>query len=369
VFGFFMLSCLRSLSGQRACIIMKGYALMLQKSIITPRDIIFFLTERCNGRCEHCFLPAERGDNQQELSVQVIRTIFRSLRHTASLVVTGGEPFLRKDIDEVIDGLFGIAQIQAIGICSNGSLPDSIEALVQNMGNKHKKPLCVQISLDGLSATHDAIRKIPNGFVKALDTCDRLKRLNKQYPHCSYSVHITAMKPNIKEIIPLIRYLQKKGHPNKFSVVRGNAFSTFDVPEEILNKNYGPANDDIAISADDLELLVKSIETHFPGYIDTSRKQYFETIIKVLRTKKRSYRCVAGYSDAVIYSTGDIAACEQVIPFGNLAQWGWDLLRAWRSPEANTCRMKLRSCACIHGCNIGSAINEEMRKNKRKEMN
>jgi len=76
------------------------------RSFLDPRQVgylIFYVTNRCNFRCEFCFYYAEieKGRKPNELSLDEIDQLTRKLGPLLQLSLTGGEPFLRKDLDEI----------------------------------------------------------------------------------------------------------------------------------------------------------------------------------------------------------------------------------------------------------------------------
>jgi MoaA/NifB/PqqE/SkfB family radical SAM enzyme len=73
-----------------------------------PFHLLFYPTSRCNLHCEHCF-NYDRQDNlegntgkKDELTLEEIGLISSKMGHLKTLTVTGGEPFLRNDIFEII---------------------------------------------------------------------------------------------------------------------------------------------------------------------------------------------------------------------------------------------------------------------------
>jgi len=321
----------------------------------TPKLIVFFVTSQCNALCEHCFLPATSRSKNQDINKENITKVFKTLNRRVKIILTGGEPFLRKDLESIIDTLMSLRLTQSIDLLSNGLLSAEIESICGTISKKHKKPLRLQLSLDGMPSTHDEIRKVKDGFNKVIDTCERMKRLQQKAENFSFIVSATVMRQNISEIEELVDYLHGRGYPSKLAIVRGNSFSTFGVPQEILNQEYNPRTDS-AVEVKEIEQLIEKISKKYPGYFTFFEKIKLKIILNTLTFEERQFFCYAGYKDCVIYSNGDIGLCEQVKPFGNLATWNWDIKKAWNSKEAENQRKQLTSCACIHGCNIGSSI-------------
>ena len=74
----------------------------LQK-LKTPKVLTFFITKRCNARCKHCFYWKELNNlKKEEMTLSQIKTFVKSLKHPlASVLLTGGEPFLREDLLQI----------------------------------------------------------------------------------------------------------------------------------------------------------------------------------------------------------------------------------------------------------------------------
>jgi len=124
--------------------------------------IQWHLTERCNLRCRHCY---QTGKGLQEMPLSGIRESINEISDTltawkdlygmdfsSSFNITGGEPFLRKDIFEVL------AEIQGKGfeiyLLTNGTLINrSRAAALAGLGVKG-----VQVSIEGPEKIHDSIR-------------------------------------------------------------------------------------------------------------------------------------------------------------------------------------------------------------------
>jgi radical SAM protein with 4Fe4S-binding SPASM domain len=129
-----------------------------------PQDffIQFHLTERCNLRCRHCY---QSGGHIAELSLAEIRAVVDEvaemlaewrvsygLEFSSSFNVTGGEPFLREDLCEILTAM--AERGFATYLLTNGTLIDAAKAeRLAGLGVKG-----VQVSLEGPEEIHDQIR-------------------------------------------------------------------------------------------------------------------------------------------------------------------------------------------------------------------
>ena len=131
------------------------------------------ITDRCNLRCDYCYLPHLRKDMSFETGGQAIEATFRSaLNHgfcRVKLKYAGGEALIRFGLVEELHTYarelaerYGLA-LEGV-VLSNGTLlTDEIVTRMQGLG------LRLMISLDGLGAWHDMQRKYAGGRSTFLD--------------------------------------------------------------------------------------------------------------------------------------------------------------------------------------------------------
>lgn len=329
--------------------------------LVPPEDpepeIYLFATARCNMRCVHCFINWSGTPAQEDMPLDDVFKLVTSLQTKTSFFVTGGEPFLRQDLGKLLKVLLASPKVTGVSLASNGYFPDALKDTLEELLVQYRKPIGLAISLDGLEETHDRLRNTPGSFKNAIQSCEYARDIASRYRHFSFRVNITAMKQNKDEIPSLVDYLESRKYPSIFTPVRGNTFSTFDVPTELLDTNCHSMEAG-QLSVGEIKDLVRNVKGNHRFYFNRPYTRLLRLITNTLRQKKRQVPCYAGHEQAIIYNNGDIAICEQVIPFGSLANWNWSIPQAWSSPEAESHRQRTRTCACIHGCNLARAIRE-----------
>lgn len=119
------------------------------------------------------------------------------LRDVTSIQVTGGEPYLREDLPELIHAIRGHLPRTNIWIPTNGLTPRRIESatreMLQDADGRH---LGVSVSMDGIRDTHDAIRGIEGSFDRAVETLRRLRSLREEHAGLRVSVGMTVTNEN-----------------------------------------------------------------------------------------------------------------------------------------------------------------------------
>jgi len=159
------------------------------------------LTERCNLRCVHCRVSTSK-EKSNEIPLKKVKQLIDELSKlkVIQIIFSGGEPFIRKDIFEILS--YAVKKgIPDIIIVSNGLLlnKEKIEKLKQTRVKK------ITISLDGLRNSHDEIRG-KGTFDKTVKVIKNLIKNNFQV-----QVTITMNKLNKKDVPKLSMFLKKLG--------------------------------------------------------------------------------------------------------------------------------------------------------------
>ena len=67
-----------------------------------PLHLTFFVTARCNAVCKHCFYHDSLNKKFNELTLEEIDKFTKTMDPLLSLSITGGEPYIRDDIDKIV---------------------------------------------------------------------------------------------------------------------------------------------------------------------------------------------------------------------------------------------------------------------------
>ena len=172
------------------------------------------INNECNLNCKHCRV-SEKNDNEK-LSLKEAKSLLAECWYNGitMLNLSGGEPFLRDDIFEILDYA---EKFEDIVITTNGTLLN--EEKCKKLSTY--KNIKLSISLDGLEETHDKFRRKKGAFKKVIDI---LPVLNKN--NIKYAIKYTLSKETAKDAIELLNLVAKMG-ANEFNVrrviVAGNA--------------------------------------------------------------------------------------------------------------------------------------------------
>lgn len=295
-----------------------------------PFLIAWNLTKRCNLLCDHCYLSAGERDSGGivELTTSECLKVVDELCNVnpaSILVLTGGEPLLRKDLTKVAH--YATTKGMMVVVGTNGTLlsDEKIREL------KDAGVMGVSISVDSLDPVkHDSFRGFPgalDGALKGIEECCR--------NDMAFQVHTTASQMNYEELHSIIEFAFLKGARvfNLFFLVctgRGEAMSDISPQqyEEVLN-------------------TLVDVQDKYPGMLIRSRcAPHFKRIAYEKDpsnpfTKAQGYEgggCLAGTHYARITPEGDLTPCPFIpVSVGNLRHNGFD--RLWTdSPVLNDLR-------------------------------
>lgn len=141
-----------------------------------PDGIVYEATMRCNLRCEFCYVGGllnVEGQWRQEMSLEALRRAFPE-RAGLQVSLTGGEVFVRKDIEQVLD-LFRAKGYSCGYLTTNGTLIDDerARALAKLAANGFLRH--ISVSIDGPADLHDVARGVAGTFGRAAAGLRRLQ--------------------------------------------------------------------------------------------------------------------------------------------------------------------------------------------------
>ena len=142
----------------------------------SPLKLNLCLTYWCQYRCKTCNIWQRKPTD--ELTTDEIVALVRENPDVTWADLTGGEIFLRKDIDDVLGAVVdGWRRLALLHFPTNGFLTDRIVESVARIAGRAPSNLVVTVSLDGDEATNDEIRGIKGGFKRQVATFNALRRI------------------------------------------------------------------------------------------------------------------------------------------------------------------------------------------------
>jgi len=326
-----------------------------------PSYFIFYPTSRCNLKCSHCFYHDSLNKKFNELSVDEIDKITKTMDPILSLILTGGEPYLRHDLDKIVKIFYENTKVPIITIPSNGWYLSKMDKQITNMMEWCPYlTLNQQISIDGIGADHDLIRMdkqvvgSDNSFDRAIKTIHHLKKLQKTYNRINIGIIITFTSQNQKKFKDIIKEIHSLVEPDNISInlVRGD-------PKQKVNLNLDLELYRDAVKYRDNLYYEKKMSGHsrFKGnkLATAGRIMLNELTNKTFEENKYSTPCYAGNLSGVMYPEGDVYPCEILDDshkIGNIRDFNLNFKKLWLSKKASeeVKFIKKTKCFCTHEC-------------------
>ncbi|MCL5024630.1 MAG: radical SAM protein [Nitrospirae bacterium] len=317
--------------------------------------LTFFVTRKCNLKCPFCFyLSGERGSRvpENELSLEEIGRISRSMGSLLWLAFSGGEVFLRDDLEEISEIFYKNNKPAIMLFPTNSMLPDVIREKTERIVKRCKKSIiAVKLSLDGMRERHDELRGRKGSFEKTMATYRLLEGLVATYPHFELGINTVFCSENQNEMDGIIDFVLglKNVKTHTISLVRGDA-----TDKAFKKVDYAKYLAAIERLEENLRAGVSSTYRFRGARIKAAQDILQRRLIhRTAAEKKQLIPCYAGRLNLVLTEGGDLYPCEILSePLGNVRKQGYDIGGILRSEQAENVIRSIRSkaCYCTHEC-------------------
>ena len=321
-------------------------------------SVFLFVTSSCNSLCRTCFYWDELNQGR-DLSFEQIERLSRTAPPFHKLWISGGEPFLRKDLAEVIELFYANNGMRHLNLPTNGLLPQKVDSVISSLLQRCPELIIdLNFSLDGLANTHDTLRGVPRNFEKTTATLEMAAAKWKDVRRLRRNVVSCVTRDNYRELVELGRKLMREadldGH--YCEIIRGDPMdpdlkripraelATFHRQLLRLHEHYADK-----LFADTPSALRPLARAYYLGHL----KFHFELHEQNHYSREAwPMPCTAGQTTVVIDHDGRFRSCELRQPLGNLKDFDFDLSAALRSPQmsAEIADIPKAQCWCTHSC-------------------
>lgn len=335
---------------------------MYQKSHLfrdaTPMTVSFLITDRCCLRCKHCFNHRSRISDfekaKNELTIDEIGKMSKSMGFFSSALLCGGEPFLRDDLHEIVHMFRMNNNAQWFSSSTNGQLTDRILTQMEQISKPFKdRSYTMNFSFEGFENENDAVRG-KGAFRKSVETWHECRKLNKIYGNIKQNVVCTMNAMNQESLPDFFKWAFENLKPDRIMMLlirqdpRGGAELKEVTPENYERARY-MLNEELWQG--------RNGDCNSPiGYIPSGQYYY---ISKSIQTGKRSFMCYAGKHGAFIDYDGEVNVCEvmndsrcsnNALSMGNLRDFDMDFMELWNSPQALAVKQTVNRHAACENC-------------------
>ncbi len=314
---------------------------------VMPLNVAVSIISTCNSRCLTCNIWAEHTPGEgADFTLEEFDKVFRSLgRRPVWFTVSGGEPFMRKDIVDICKSLYDNCRPAQINIPTNSLVWRPIAERVAAIADYCRdSELVINLSLDGVGEKHDEVRGIKGNFDKVMLVYRQLRELNR--PNLTIGVHSVISKFNIDHFPELHEFVSTQMRPDSYI----SEIAEERVELSTIGTGITPTGEAYA-RAIDMMTRASELESHAgqSKVIQAFRRKYYQLVKRMLESNTQMVPCHAGWASAHIAPNGDIWTCAvRAEPIANLRDHDFDFKKIWFSDLARPIRRSIRhkECAC-----------------------
>ncbi len=278
------------------------------------------VTYRCNARCNMCNRYKAPSKPEEEISLETIK----KLPEMYFTNITGGEPFIRTDLKEVVRELY--KKSERIVISTNGFFTDRIVDLCKEFPN-----IGIRISIEGLEDTNNRIRGLDDGYKRGYETLKTLVDMGMK----DVGFGMTVQDENAKDLVALYD-ISNRMNMEFATASLHNSFYFVEAKNIIKDR---------PMVAKEFEKLINEL------LASNSPKKWFRAyfnhgLINYIYGQKRLLPCDMAFDTFFIDPYGDVMPCNGTKDkeiMGNLNGCdSWEEL--WDGAQAEAVRNKVRNC-------------------------
>lgn len=302
-----------------------------------PHIVHISITDKCNLKCKYCDIW--KKPNGKELTTEEWKKIISDLRIWLGpfiLKISGGEPFVRKDIVEIVK--ICKANDLFVGISTNGTL--ITEELTKDL---------ISAGLDEINISLDSIEHSIQDFIKnKKGACSRILKTISYFKNrrgkTILNIATVISEKNYKDLIILVNWIRSnKLNSIYFQPLYQNFGATFD-SYWYKKSSFFPQGENISITLDNL------IKEKKKDFIIGNTIYHLELMKKYFRNPsiQVSKKCNAGKYELAIDPYGNMMLCFNLPPLGNLKQKNAKTMYKSRTAK----RLRKIILNCKKNCNL-----------------
>ena len=295
---------------------------MITTKTPNPTDASIILTYRCPMRCQMCNIWKYPTNRSEEIQAKDLT----SLPKLKFINLTGGEPFIREDLDTIVEECYN--HTDRIVISTSGWFEDRVIELAKKCPN-----IGIRSSIEGLSEKNDELRGHDGGFDKGLRTLLSLKKMGVK----DIGFGCTVSNHNSKDMLSLYQLSLSMGM--EFATAAFHNSYYFHKEDNLISNKEEVCNDFRQLI--EWQLKENNPKSWFRAWFNMGLINYIEG-------GRRMLPCEAGSANFFIDPWGEVYPCNGMedkfwkLSMGNIHQHSFNEI--WESEQAAIVREKVRNC-------------------------
>lgn len=331
------------------------FAFMLARNfrpVRLPYKAILLVTWRCQARCLMCNIW--KKDKKDEFSLDEWIIFFRRNPHFRWLTLSGGEPFLRHEVPQIISAaLASCPDLYYINMPTNSLAPDLVQKTIESILLLGVPRFVLSISLDGPEDVHDKLRGVPGAWRRAIGLLNWAKKLEKEKkPAFSVVIEHTLLPESYGRFDEMIARVQQEVIG---ITVRDFMVTIGSVSQHYYGNSVGGALDervrlDQSLENALLQVIAARQKNTSLQFVSLFQRYFLQMALKYIHTRKPPMHCRAARSSVFIDPCGIVYPCNSYTrPLGSLRQNDYSVEKLFAAADMQQMRADIDRFKC-GGC-------------------
>jgi MoaA/NifB/PqqE/SkfB family radical SAM enzyme len=326
---------------------------------INPLTLTFSVTAACQSRCKTCNIGNVYLANpvlaKNNLTLEEIEKVFRSLGPIYFFNISGGEPFMRPELAEIVRLACIHLKPRLIHIPTNGIgthfIDKTTRQILAYMDQYAPKsvPITIKPSIDGVGEVHDYVRGYKGNFARLEETIRALLAIRKENPRLHVDLGTVISNHNLEYLDEIEDWVHAQGIESY----------RHEIAEQ--RSEFHNLGDPITPSAAIYESLIKGFKQKVLNHVrdkapltvatEAVRMVYYDVAVQILKQRRQVTACYGGVSNIHMNYNGEVWPCcvlgsDQAM--GRVREFEYDIKALLRSQQAKQVRRYIAhgNCAC-----------------------
>lgn len=313
----------------------------LGRPLVLPAAITVNVLYACNSRCRTCNIYEHHAE---VLTLDEYEKIFASIGRAPRWVTfTGGEPFLRPDLSDVVLSFDRHCRPRVVNIPTNGSFPTRVEEGIDRIARALKpRSLIVNLSIDEVGRAHDALRGLKGNWELAMQTAAVLRRLRERHDNLVFGVNTVISRFN-EDRFPEIAARVDELMPDSYvAEVAGRRIELGTERAHIV-----PSREGILRALTFLRGRTRRTGRFIEALVASLRAEYYGVLERHTKAQQEILPCYAAVTSAHIMPEGKVwACCVLGEELGQLRKSDYDFPAIWYGAAARSIRARIKRERC-----------------------
>lgn len=313
----------------------------LGRPLLLPGSVTVNLLYACNARCRTCNIYETHAN---VLTPAEYDRIFRSIGRSPSWVTfTGGEPFLRKDISDIVLSFDEHCHPVVVNIPTNGTFPDRVERHIDRIAARlGTRSLIVNLSIDEVEHAHDALRGLKGNWALAMETAGVLRKLKERHGNLVFGVNTVISRFNEDRIADIAARVEEMEPDSYVAEVAGRR-----VELGTEGSSFAPSEEGVRRALRLMKTRSRRAVRMIEALVAALRGEYYRVLEQHTAENREILPCYAGVTSAHIMPEGKVwACCVLGEELGQLRKVDYDFPTIWYGAAAKAIRERIKREKC-----------------------